>query len=222
MHQLGRLGRGPARSRPARPARCARPRAAASRATPAPVMPFTTTRRSKVPVPRARLSSRSNVPRAWRFRGGDAGEPNGGGRRPVADLVNNCCRSAIDVDELPPCDHPASSPRSSGPGPQGDAPAPVDLPGAPRVDRPSSAEAVYEAVSAEMPTISLRTVYQTLNDLAAMGEIQAIDLGTGSARFDLHNDPHHHLVCESCGTIRTSTPTSPASPCRPTSPSASP
>jgi Fe2+ or Zn2+ uptake regulation protein len=65
-----------------------------------------------------------------------------------------------------------------------------------------TAEAVYEAVSAEMPTISLRTVYQTLNDLAAMGEIQAIDLGTGSARFDPHNDPHHHLVCESCGSIQ--------------------
>ena len=47
-----------------------------------------------------------------------------------------------------------------------------------------TAEAVYHSVRAEMPSISLRTVYQTLNDLAAMGEIQAIDLGTGSIRFD--------------------------------------
>ncbi|HEY5154597.1 MAG TPA: transcriptional repressor, partial [Acidimicrobiales bacterium] len=30
-----------------------------------------------------------------------------------------------------------------------------------------TAEAVYASVSADMPTISLRTVYQTLNDLAA-------------------------------------------------------
>src|SRR3546814_19155144 len=36
-----------------------------------------------------------------------------------------------------------------------------------------TAEAVYATVSAEMPTISLRTVYQTLNDLAAMGELNA-------------------------------------------------
>ncbi|HET6951179.1 MAG TPA: transcriptional repressor [Acidimicrobiales bacterium] len=65
-----------------------------------------------------------------------------------------------------------------------------------------TAEAVYDTVRAEMPTISLRTVYQTLNDLAAMGEIQAIDLGTGSARFDPHTGPHHHLVCEGCGTVQ--------------------
>ena len=46
-----------------------------------------------------------------------------------------------------------------------------------------TADWVYERAVAEMPTISLRTVYQTLNDLAAMGEIHAVDLGTGSARF---------------------------------------
>lgn len=65
-----------------------------------------------------------------------------------------------------------------------------------------TAEAVYADVSAEMPTISLRTVYQTLNDLAAMGEIQAIDLGTGSVRFDPHVEEHHHLVCDACGRVQ--------------------
>lgn len=64
-----------------------------------------------------------------------------------------------------------------------------------------SAESVYAEVSAEMPTISLRTVYQTLNDLAAMGELTALDLGTGATRFDPTLDPHHHLVCTGCGRI---------------------
>ncbi len=64
-----------------------------------------------------------------------------------------------------------------------------------------TAESVYAAVSAEMPTISLRTVYQTLNDLASMGELSTLDLGTGSTRFDPNLDPHHHLVCEVCGRI---------------------
>lgn len=64
-----------------------------------------------------------------------------------------------------------------------------------------TAEAIYERVIAEMPTVSLRTVYQTLNDLAAMGEISSIDLGTGSARFDPNLDEHHHLVCDECGTV---------------------
>jgi Fur family peroxide stress response transcriptional regulator len=64
-----------------------------------------------------------------------------------------------------------------------------------------SAESVYERVSAEMPTISLRTVYQTLNDLAAMGEVRQLTLGPGSARFDPNLDAHHHLVCERCGQV---------------------
>jgi Fe2+ or Zn2+ uptake regulation protein len=64
-----------------------------------------------------------------------------------------------------------------------------------------TAEWVYDAVSTSMPTISLRTVYQTLNDLAAMGEVHALDLGTGSARFDPNVDDHHHLVCDRCGRV---------------------
>jgi len=65
-----------------------------------------------------------------------------------------------------------------------------------------TAEAVYAAARAEMPMISLRTVYQTLNDLEKMGEIQQLDVGTGSSRFDPNTDAHHHLVCESCGMVR--------------------
>jgi Fe2+ or Zn2+ uptake regulation protein len=66
-----------------------------------------------------------------------------------------------------------------------------------------TAEAVFAAASAEMPTISLKTVYQTLNDLAAMGEIALLDLGTGSGRFDPNvESAHHHLVCETCGKVR--------------------
>ena len=64
-----------------------------------------------------------------------------------------------------------------------------------------TAEAVFGAVRTEMPTVSLKTVYQTLNDLAAMGEVQALDLGTGSARFDPNLDAHHHLVCDGCGRV---------------------
>lgn len=69
-------------------------------------------------------------------------------------------------------------------------------------DAHPTAESVYEAARAQMPTISLKTVYQTLNDLAEMGEIQALDLGTGSGRFDPNVDVHHHLVCERCGKVR--------------------
>ncbi len=64
-----------------------------------------------------------------------------------------------------------------------------------------TAEAVHADVVEHMPTVSLRTVYQTLNDLAAMGELVSLDLGTGSTRFDPTLDPHHHMVCDRCGRI---------------------
>ena len=65
-----------------------------------------------------------------------------------------------------------------------------------------TADSVYAEARTRMPTMSLRTVYQTLNDLAAMGELQQLDLGTGSTRFDPNTDVHHHLVCTSCGKVR--------------------
>jgi Fe2+ or Zn2+ uptake regulation protein len=65
-----------------------------------------------------------------------------------------------------------------------------------------TAETVYAEAAQRMPTMSLKTVYQTLNDLAEMGEVQILDLGTGSGRFDPNIDPHHHLVCTRCGKVR--------------------
>ncbi len=66
-----------------------------------------------------------------------------------------------------------------------------------------SAESVHAVVSREMPSISLKTVYQTLHDLAELGEIATLDVGTGRLRFDPNvDDPHHHLVCRRCGSVR--------------------
>ena len=64
-------------------------------------------------------------------------------------------------------------------------------------------DALYEAARAEMPTISLKTVYQTVNDLAAMGEVTLLDVGTGSLRVDPNVETaHHHVVCSGCGLVR--------------------
>ena len=66
-----------------------------------------------------------------------------------------------------------------------------------------SAERVHERVRVEMPSISLKTVYQTLNDLADLGAIDMLDVGTGATRFDPNVEtPHHHLVCRGCGKVR--------------------
>jgi Fe2+ or Zn2+ uptake regulation protein len=66
-----------------------------------------------------------------------------------------------------------------------------------------TAESVHAVARSKVETISLKTVYQTLNELAALGEIAALDLGTGTTRFDPNVERlHHHLVCRSCGKVR--------------------
>jgi len=66
-----------------------------------------------------------------------------------------------------------------------------------------TAESIHAAARSVMETISLKTVYQTLHELAAMGEVAALDLGTGTTRFDPNVDEvHHHLVCRGCGKVR--------------------
>jgi Fe2+ or Zn2+ uptake regulation protein len=69
-------------------------------------------------------------------------------------------------------------------------------------DQHLTAEAVHAAVVTELPMVSLRTVYQVLNDLVTLGELRALDVGTGAVRFDPNLDAHHHLVCAVCGKVR--------------------
>jgi len=64
-----------------------------------------------------------------------------------------------------------------------------------------TAESVYATVRRDMPTISLKTVYDTLNDLVELGEIQQFDLGVGARLFDPNTEPHHHLICVGCGKV---------------------
>jgi Fe2+ or Zn2+ uptake regulation protein len=64
-------------------------------------------------------------------------------------------------------------------------------------------EALYEAARTEMPTISLKTVYQTVHDLESMSQVTLLDLGTGSVRVDPNvEEAHHHLICSRCGKVR--------------------
>jgi Fe2+ or Zn2+ uptake regulation protein len=70
-------------------------------------------------------------------------------------------------------------------------------------DAHPTVESIYDRARAEMPTMSMKTVYQTVHDLAGLGEVDVLDLGTGSLRVDPNVEhPHHHLVCTSCGRVR--------------------
>ncbi|MGH9077829.1 MAG: Fur family transcriptional regulator [Acidimicrobiales bacterium] len=66
-----------------------------------------------------------------------------------------------------------------------------------------SAEAVHVAAQSVLPEISLATVYNTLNELVAMGEVREISAGTGPKRYDPNTAvAHQHLLCVGCGTLR--------------------
>lgn len=70
-------------------------------------------------------------------------------------------------------------------------------------DRHPTVDSLYDAARTEMPTISLKTVYQTVHDLEALGQVSLLDLGTGSVRVDPNVEAdHHHLVCSACGLVR--------------------
>lgn len=63
-------------------------------------------------------------------------------------------------------------------------------------------ESLYAEAVGEMPTISLRTVYQTVHDLELLGEVRLLDLGTGTLRVEPNIEhPHHHLACTVCGRV---------------------
>jgi Fur family peroxide stress response transcriptional regulator len=63
------------------------------------------------------------------------------------------------------------------------------------------ADWVYEQVRKEIPNISLGTVYRNLRSLAKSGEIQQLDIGDGTSRFDGNTKNHYHFRCEGCGLI---------------------
>lgn len=68
-------------------------------------------------------------------------------------------------------------------------------------DQHPTANMVYDALKAEMPKLSLGTVYRNLNQLADAGRLKKIPLADGSCRFDKTTTAHSHIVCEECGRV---------------------
>lgn len=64
------------------------------------------------------------------------------------------------------------------------------------------ADAIFAAVRAEHPTISLATVHRTLETLCEIGEARKVTMLHDSARYDGNITPHHHVVCVKCRRIR--------------------
>ncbi len=57
-----------------------------------------------------------------------------------------------------------------------------------------------EEIRARCPEVGLVTIYRTLDLLSEIGAVRRLDLGDGP-RYELAEDHHHHLICESCGGV---------------------
>jgi Fe2+ or Zn2+ uptake regulation protein len=64
-----------------------------------------------------------------------------------------------------------------------------------------TAEQIHERMLERMPDTSLATVYNTLRELVAIGQVYELSLGHGVRRYELSRKEHGHLVCLQCGKI---------------------
>jgi Fe2+ or Zn2+ uptake regulation protein len=70
-----------------------------------------------------------------------------------------------------------------------------------RLDKHASAEEVARAVSADLPGVSVPTVYAALETLADLGFARRVTVAKGATLYDPHVDDHHHIVCTRCGKV---------------------
>jgi len=64
-----------------------------------------------------------------------------------------------------------------------------------------SAEDIHRTILADFPTVSLTTIYRTLETLVDMGELAELQLVKGLRNYDPDTSPHHHIVCTVCGRV---------------------
>jgi len=64
-----------------------------------------------------------------------------------------------------------------------------------------SAEEIYKQLKPQYPSLSLTTVYNTLEVLAGAGEMQEIRITADKRHFDPNPVPHGHFLCRICESI---------------------
>jgi Fe2+ or Zn2+ uptake regulation protein len=67
----------------------------------------------------------------------------------------------------------------------------------------ATAEKVFDLISGDLPGTSPQAVYLVLNDLTRVGLIRRFEPAGSAALYERRiGDNHHHLVCETCGTVQ--------------------
>ncbi|MDF1551861.1 MAG: transcriptional repressor [Deferrisomatales bacterium] len=65
-----------------------------------------------------------------------------------------------------------------------------------------SVEDIHRKVCRAFPTISLATVYNTLDTLEQLREVQSISVDPHRKHYDPDTRPHHHAICSHCHSIQ--------------------
>ncbi len=64
-----------------------------------------------------------------------------------------------------------------------------------------SAEQIYQELNQRYPSISFTTVYNTLETLCKIGQVQMLNIDHERRHYDPDTSTHHHAMCRHCGHI---------------------
>ena len=64
-----------------------------------------------------------------------------------------------------------------------------------------SAEMIFSQLQPVYPTMSLATVYKTIEILKEIGMVQVLNVGEDSFRYDANIENHPHIRCMACGRV---------------------
>lgn len=68
-------------------------------------------------------------------------------------------------------------------------------------DSHPNAETIFKALEKDNPTMSLATVYKTLNSFKSTNLVKEINSGDGCSHYDAIVEPHNHFICKECNSI---------------------
>ena len=64
-----------------------------------------------------------------------------------------------------------------------------------------SIETIYERIKGLFPSLSLATIYKNMIAMQEQGIVKELKIAGLKNRYEIQKAPHHHMVCQKCGTI---------------------
>ena len=64
-----------------------------------------------------------------------------------------------------------------------------------------NAESIYKELQPKYPSMSLATVYKTMEIFAKIGVVQVLQCDEESHRYDYNTSPHAHIRCSVCNRV---------------------